>query len=78
MNDRMGEISQIVNSHSQSIAKLETQVGLMANTLNRKEEGKLPSQPVVNPKGLYMVNEETSHEHVWSITTLRSGKLVDN
>jgi hypothetical protein len=78
MNGRMGEISQIVNSHSQSIAKLETQVGQMANTLNRREEGKLPSQPVVNPKGLYMVNEETSHQHVQSITTLRSKKLVDN
>ena len=50
----------------------------MANTLNRREEGKLPSQPVANPKGLYMVNEETSHQHVQSITTLRSRKLVDN
>jgi hypothetical protein len=78
MNGRMGEISQTVNLHSQSIAKLETQVGQMANTLNRREEGKLPSQLVVNPKGLYMVNEETSHQHVQSITTLRSGKLVDN
>jgi methyl-accepting chemotaxis protein len=27
MNGRMSEISQTVNSHSQSIAKLETQVG---------------------------------------------------
>jgi hypothetical protein len=53
-------------------------MGQMANTLNRREEGKLPSQPVLNPKGLYMVNEETSHQHVKSITTLRSGKLVDN
>jgi hypothetical protein len=78
MNGRMGEISQIVNSHSQSIATLETQVGQMANTLNKREEGKLPSQLVVNPKGLYMVNEETSHQHVQSITTLRSGKLVHN
>jgi hypothetical protein len=50
----------------------------MTNTLNRREEGKIQSQPVVNPKGLYMVNEETSHQHVQSITTLRSGKLVDN
>jgi hypothetical protein len=32
----------------------------------------------MNPKGLYMVNEETSHQHVQSITTLRSEKLVDN
>jgi hypothetical protein len=50
----------------------------MANTLNRQVEGKLPSQPVVNPKGLYMVNEETLHQHIQSITTLKSGKLVDN
>jgi hypothetical protein len=78
MNGRMGEISQTVNSHSQSIAKLETQVGEIANTLNRREKGKLPSQPVMNPKGLYMVDEEISHQHVQSITTLRSEKLVDN
>jgi uncharacterized coiled-coil protein SlyX len=61
LNDKFGEMSQIVNSHSQSIAKLETQMGQIVNTLNRREEGKLPSQPVMNPKGLYMVNEETSH-----------------
>jgi hypothetical protein len=78
MNDKFGKISQTVNLNSQSIAKLETQMGQLANTLNRREEGKLPSQPVVNPKGLYMVNEETSHQHVQSITTLRSKKLVDN
>jgi hypothetical protein len=45
-------MSQTVNLHSQSIAKLEAQVGQIANTLNRREEGKLPSQPVANPKGL--------------------------
>jgi uncharacterized coiled-coil protein SlyX len=46
MNGRMGEMtgkfdemSHTVNSHSQSIAKLETQMGQMANTLNRREEG---------------------------------------
>jgi hypothetical protein len=53
-------------------------MGQLANTLNRREEGKLPSQLVMNPKGLYMVDEENSHQHVQSITTLRSGKLVDN
>jgi hypothetical protein len=72
MNDKFGEISQTVNLYFQSIAKLETQMGQIANTLNRREEGKLSSQPVVNPKGLYMVNEETSHQHIQSITTLRS------
>jgi uncharacterized phage infection (PIP) family protein YhgE len=64
LNDKFGEISHTENSHSQSIAKLETQMGQMANTLNRREEGKLPSQPVMNSKGLYMVNEETSHHNV--------------
>jgi uncharacterized coiled-coil protein SlyX len=79
INGRVGEISHTVNSHSQSIAKLETQVGQIANTLNKREEGKLPSQPVVNPKGHYMVNEDTSHhQQVQAITTLRSGRLVDN
>jgi hypothetical protein len=61
MNGRMGEMSHTVNSHSQSIAKLEAQVGQIANTLNRREEGKLPSQLVLNPKGLYMVEGSTSH-----------------
>jgi hypothetical protein len=78
MKGTVDELSQTVNTHSQSIAKLKTQMGQLANTLNRREEGKLPSQPVMNPKGLYMVDEETSHQHVQSITTLRSGKLVDN
>jgi uncharacterized coiled-coil protein SlyX len=74
----VGEIHQTVNSHSQSIAKLETQMGQMANTFSRREEGKLPSQSVVNPKGLYMVNVTSYLEQVQAITTLRSGKLVNN
>jgi hypothetical protein len=78
MKGTVDELSQIVNAHSQSIAKLETQMGQLANTLNRREERKLQSQPMMNPKGLYMVNEETSHQHVQSITTLKSGKLVNN
>jgi uncharacterized coiled-coil protein SlyX len=78
IDGKFDEMAHTVNSHSQSIAKLETQMGQMANTLNRREEGKLPSQPVVNPKGLYMVNATSHLEQVQSITTLRSGKLVDN
>jgi len=37
----------IVDSHSQSIAKLETQLGQLAIALGKKEEGKFPCQ---NPK----------------------------
>jgi hypothetical protein len=78
MKGTVDELSQTVNTLSQSIAKLETQMGQLANTLNMREEVKLPSQPVMNPKGLYMVGEKTSHQHVQSITTLRSGKMVEN
>ena len=51
----------------------------MAKTVNKIEEGKRPSQPVVNPKGLY-IREESSFnlEQVQAITTLRSGRVVDN
>jgi hypothetical protein len=71
INGRVREISQTVNSHSQSIAKLDAQVGQIANILNRKEERKLLSQPVINPKGLYIVEGSTSHlEQVQAITTL--------
>jgi hypothetical protein len=72
----------MLNSHSQSIAKLEGQVGQLANALNQRREGKLPSQPVANPKGQYMVDGNAfgsgTHEQVQAVTTLRSGKTVDN
>jgi peptidoglycan hydrolase CwlO-like protein len=61
INSKVGDLTQTVNSHSQSISKLEAQVGQIANTLNRREEQKLPSQPVVNPKGIFMVEGSTSH-----------------
>jgi len=55
------------------------QMGQMANTFNRREEGKLPSQLVANPKGHYMAEASTSnHQQMLAITTLRSGRMVDN
>ncbi|MGV7343219.1 hypothetical protein PJI17_31465, partial [Mycobacterium kansasii] len=67
---------------AQSIAKLEVQVGQLATTLNEREKGKLPSQPVANPKGQYEIgsnsNQGQYHEQAKSITTLRSGKQIDN
>ena len=41
---------QIVDSHSQSIAKLETQLGQLAIAISKREEGKLPSYLVENQK----------------------------
>jgi hypothetical protein len=43
MTDKVGNMTQTVNLHYQSIAKLEAQVGQIANSLNKREEGKLPS-----------------------------------
>jgi hypothetical protein len=58
MTNKVGNMAQTVNFHFQSIAKLEAaQVRQIANSLKRREKEKLPSQPVVNPKGHYMVNE---------------------
>ena len=41
----------IVDSHSQSIAKLETQLGQLAITVGKREEEKLSSYPIQNPEG---------------------------
>jgi hypothetical protein len=58
----------VLNSHSQSIAKLEFQVKQLGNALNQKEEGKLVSQPEASPEGHYMIDENASssshHEQV--------------
>jgi hypothetical protein len=52
--------TQLLHSHSQSIAKLEVQIGQLANALNQREEGKLPSQRMPNPKGHYMIDKHAS------------------
>ncbi|KAI5677219.1 hypothetical protein M9H77_08169 [Catharanthus roseus] len=64
-------MTQILDSHTQSIAKLETQIGKLANTISRRDEGKLPSHLIENPRTNY-------HEQVKALITLRNGKLVDN
>jgi uncharacterized coiled-coil protein SlyX len=75
----MTSLNQTMNSHSQAIAKLEVQMRQMANTINKREEGTLPSQPVANPKGHYMVEGGTSHhQQVLAITTLQSGRRAGN
>ncbi|KAI5337340.1 hypothetical protein L3X38_016611 [Prunus dulcis] len=61
--------SQLVLEKSQS--KFEVQLGHIATTLNRleREQGQFPSQIEANPR---------NHEQVQAITTLRSGKVIDN
>ncbi|XP_021801421.1 uncharacterized protein LOC110745609, partial [Prunus avium] len=61
--------SQSVLEKSQS--KFEVQLGQIATTLNRLErtQGQFPSQTEANPR---------NHDQVQAITTLRSGKVIDN
>nr|XP_011470217.1 PREDICTED: uncharacterized protein LOC105353148 [Fragaria vesca subsp. vesca] len=57
---------------SQAISKLEVQVGQIANALNKREQGRFPSQPLVNLRGQF-----EKHETMKAVITLRSGKKVD-
>ena len=76
------EIKSSTHLNTQAISKLENQVGQLATQVGEREKGKFPSQPIPNPKGQYAINGSSSsthaHESVQSITTLRSGKQVDN
>jgi hypothetical protein len=67
--------STMVNT--QAISKLEMQMGQLANHLGERDKGKLPSQPVNNPKACSIENS-SNQEHVQAIVTLRSRKRVDN
>ena len=73
--------TQILHSHTQSIAKLETQIDQLVTAFNRREEEKLPSQPVSNPRRQYMAESSNTHEtfseHAKSIMILRNGKLIE-
>ncbi|KAI5673711.1 hypothetical protein M9H77_14075 [Catharanthus roseus] len=64
-------MTQIVDSHTQSIVRLETQIGQLANAISRRDEDKLHSYPMENPRANH-------HEKVKAINTLRNEKLVDN
>jgi len=48
----------------------------------KRGDKKKPTQPIANPKGQYMVDGSdsgsTTHEQVQAVTTLRSGRTVDN
>jgi len=68
--------------NTQAISKIETQIGQIASLLGEREKGKLPSQPVPNPKlqvhGGSSSNAVHGQEHVQAVVTLSSGRQVDN
>jgi hypothetical protein len=68
--------------NTQTISKLENQVGQLETHVGEREKGKFLSQPIPNPKGQYDINNSSSsthyQEHVQSITILMSGRQIDN
>jgi hypothetical protein len=63
------------------IAKLEMQMGQLANHIGERDKSKFPSQPVSNPKAFTTGNSSSQaqgQKHVHAIVTLRSGRQVDN
>ena len=63
---------------SQNLSRLETQIGQLAAQTSEREKGKLPSQTIPNPKTqCNLASSSTSDEQVQVITTLRSGRRVD-
>jgi hypothetical protein len=46
----INEVKNATMVNTQAIAKMETQIGHIANHLGEREKGKLPSQPVPNPR----------------------------
>ncbi|XP_058223108.1 uncharacterized protein LOC131332823 [Rhododendron vialii] len=43
---------------------METQVGQLANALNHRVNGRLPSQPVANSQGMHHIDNSQGHEQV--------------
>ena len=76
------ELRDLKNFTHQAMSKMEGQIGQLANQVGERERGKFPSKLVPNAKGQFVIgNSFTSihgQEHVKAITTLRSGKQVDN
>ena len=62
----------MLNSNTQAIARLETQLGQLATSVSEREKGKFLSQPVANPKD--NGSSSTYPAHVNAVHTLRSGK----
>ncbi|XP_031279110.1 uncharacterized protein LOC116137556 [Pistacia vera] len=75
MNARFQDLeqhTQLLHSHSQSISKLETQIGQIAKTVNRKEQGQLRSQVIGNPSG--SSQQRGFFEQAKAMMTLQSGR----
>jgi hypothetical protein len=69
--------TQILNSHSQSIAKLEVQLGQLAKSFNEREIGKCSSPPVTNPRsGGVVIDPKVGETKTAPIGQLEKEKLA--
>ncbi|XP_026450650.1 uncharacterized protein LOC113350738 [Papaver somniferum] len=62
----------------QRFTSLELKIGQICDALNDREKGKFPSHPEQNPKGTFQAGTSSCNETAHAVTTLRSGKVVDN
>jgi hypothetical protein len=78
----INEVKNATMVNTQAIAKMETQIGQIVNHLGEREKGKLPSQPLPNPRLQFQwgssSNAVQGQEHVQAIVSLRLGRQVDN
>ncbi|KAM6553764.1 hypothetical protein CsatB_014526 [Cannabis sativa] len=73
----MQTTQQDLHTSSQSMLRLETQIGQLATVVAEREKGTLPSQPIPNPKSQYEVSTSRPIEEANSISILRSGKIIE-
>lgn len=73
--------SQQCNSNTHSIAWLESQISELANAFSKREECKLPSQPVSNPRGQFQVDHQQApnryEEQAQAVIALRNGRVIE-
>jgi hypothetical protein len=67
---------------NRTLDDIQSQLTKLTQSLSIQEKGKIPAQPMPNPRGQVHMSESSSsepsnHEQVQAITTLRSGKIVD-
>jgi len=72
--------TSMMNTHNQAINRLEVQIGQLANSLNERQKGTLPSQPLPNPKNPFPIHEveDIGPSQYKTVHILRSRKRIDN
>ena len=70
----------MMNTHHQDMNRLQVQIGQLANSLNERQKGTLPSQPLPNPKNPFPIHEaeDIGPSQCNTVHILRSGKRIDN